>query len=124
MKLLTTTVNGVKTVRKGSPVIVAIIDSGVDIEHEDLDGVIWTNEDEIPNNGIDDDKNGYIDDVHGWNFLGDIVDENLEYERIVRDKAKLPADIVAKAQKEYDEKVAEASQTKMVYEQILQQINR
>lgn len=123
-EILTTTVNGVKTVRKGSPVIVAIIDSGVDIEHEDLDGVIWTNEDEIPNNGIDDDKNGYIDDVHGWNFLGDIVEENLEYERIVRDKAKLPADVVAKAQKEYDEKVAEASQTKMVYEQILQQITQ
>ncbi|KQC32335.1 peptidase S8 [Nonlabens sp. YIK11] len=123
-ELLTTTVNGKTVVRKGEPVIVAIIDSGVDIEHEDLDGVIWTNEDEIPGNGIDDDKNGYVDDIHGWNFLGDIVDENLEYERIVRDKAKLPADIVAKAQAEYDEKVAEASQTKMVYEQILQQINQ
>lgn len=123
-ELLTTTVNGKKVIRKGEPVIVAIIDSGVDIDHEDLDGVIWTNEDEIPGNGKDDDNNGYIDDVHGWNFLGDIVDENLEYERIVRDKAKLPADVVAKAQKEYDEKVAEASQTKMVYEQILQQINQ
>jgi len=123
-ELLTTTVNGKKTVRKGEPVIVAIIDSGVDIEHEDLDGVIWTNEDEIPGNGKDDDNNGYIDDIHGWNFLGDIVDENLEYERIVRDKAKLPADIVAKAQKEYDEKLAEASQTKMVYDQILQQVNQ
>ncbi|SCY34079.1 Subtilase family protein [Nonlabens sp. Hel1_33_55] len=123
-ELLTTMVNGKETVRKGEPVIVAIIDSGVDIDHEDLDGVIWTNEDEIPGNGIDDDNNGYIDDIHGWNFLGDIVDENLEYERIVRDKAKLPADVVAKAQKEYDEKVAEAGQTKMVYEQILQQINQ
>ncbi len=123
-ELLTTTVNGKKVVRMGEPVIVAIIDSGVDIEHEDLDGVIWTNEDEIPGNGIDDDKNGYIDDVHGWNFLGDIVDENLEYERIVRDKDKLPADIVAKAQKEYNEKVEEASQTKMRYEQILQQVNQ
>ena len=47
------------------PVVVAIIDSGVDIEHEDLKDVIWTNEDEIPNNGKDDDMNGYIDDVHG-----------------------------------------------------------
>ena len=124
-ELLTiTSANGTKTIRKGEPVIVAIIDSGVDIEHEDLDGVIWTNEDEIPGNGIDDDKNGYVDDIHGWNFLGDIVEENLEYERIVRDKARLPADVVAKAQKEYDEKVAEASQTKQVYEQILQQINQ
>ena len=51
-------------------VVVAVIDSGVDIEHEDLQGKIWINEDEIPNNGIDDDKNGYIDDVYGWNFIG------------------------------------------------------
>ncbi len=123
-ELLTTTVNGVEVVRKGEPVIVAIIDSGVDIDHEDLDDVLWTNEDEIPDNGIDDDNNGYIDDIHGWNFLGDIVDENLEYERIVRDKDRLPADLVAKAQKEYDEKVAEAQQTKTVYERILQQINQ
>lgn len=51
-------------------VLVAVIDSGIDIEHEDLKDIIWTNEDEIPGNGIDDDKNGYIDDVHGWNFIG------------------------------------------------------
>jgi cell wall-associated protease len=51
-------------------VLVAVIDSGVDIEHEDLKDVIWTNEDEIPNNNIDDDKNGYVDDIHGWNFIG------------------------------------------------------
>jgi subtilisin family serine protease len=51
-------------------IIVAIIDSGIDIDHEDLKNVIWTNEKEIPNNGIDDDHNGYTDDVHGWNFIG------------------------------------------------------
>ena len=51
-------------------VIVAVVDSGVDIDHEDLKSIIWINEDEIPNNGIDDDKNGYIDDVNGWNFIG------------------------------------------------------
>lgn len=56
--------------KTGKKVIVAVIDSGIDIEHEDLKGVIWTNPNEIPNNGIDDDNNGYIDDVHGWNFLG------------------------------------------------------
>lgn len=56
--------------KPSKPVIVAIVDSGVDIEHEDLRDNIWTNEDEIPNNGIDDDKNGYVDDVHGWNFIG------------------------------------------------------
>ncbi|RNC85473.1 MAG: peptidase S8 [Balneola sp.] len=51
-------------------VIVAIIDSGTDVEHEDLAENVWVNEDEIPGNGIDDDGNGYIDDIHGWNFIG------------------------------------------------------
>ncbi len=51
-------------------VIVAVIDSGIDIEHEDLKDNIWVNPGEIPNNGKDDDNNGYIDDVHGWNFIG------------------------------------------------------
>ena len=69
---------------KGVNVIVAVIDSGIDIEHEDLKNVIWVNKDEIPGNGIDDDKNGFIDDIHGWNFLGDIVAENLEFTRIVK----------------------------------------
>ncbi|MGE3609004.1 MAG: S8 family serine peptidase [Bacteriovoracaceae bacterium] len=58
----------------GTPVkedfIVAVIDSGVDVNHEDLQGKIWINSDEIANNGIDDDNNGYIDDVFGWNFIG------------------------------------------------------
>ena len=51
-------------------VIVAVIDSGIDTAHEDLKPVLWKNKKEIPGNGIDDDKNGYIDDVHGWNFIG------------------------------------------------------
>jgi len=51
-------------------ILVAVIDSGIDIDHEDLKGQIWTNPGEIPDNGIDDDKNGYVDDVHGWNFIG------------------------------------------------------
>lgn len=51
-------------------IIVAVIDSGVDVNHEDLQGKIWINTNEIPNNGIDDDKNGYTDDVFGWNFIG------------------------------------------------------
>jgi cell wall-associated protease len=61
------------TLLKGKPsrpVLVAVIDSGIDIDHEDLKDVLWTNEDEIPGNGIDDDKNGYVDDIHGWNFIG------------------------------------------------------
>ena len=70
--------------KKGVKVIVGIVDSGVDIDHEDLQGVIWTNKKEIAGNGIDDDKNGYIDDIHGWNFLGDDVKETLEMTRIVK----------------------------------------
>ena len=68
----------------GTTVIVAVIDSGIDIEHEDLKNVMWVNPKEIAGNNIDDDKNGYVDDIHGWNFLGDIVKENMEYVRIVR----------------------------------------
>lgn len=51
-------------------VLVAVIDSGIDTDHEDLKDIIWVNEDEIAGNGIDDDKNGYVDDIHGWNFIG------------------------------------------------------
>lgn len=63
-------------------VIVAVIDSGIDIEHEDLQGKIWVNKDEIPGNGIDDDGNGYIDDIHGWNFLGNSEGENQDAARL------------------------------------------
>lgn len=59
--------------RKSTPIIVAVIDNGFDIGHEDLKNIIWTNTKEIPGNGIDDDHNGYIDDVHGWNFRSDEV---------------------------------------------------
>lgn len=83
-------VNGVSTEKayeylKGKPskkVLVAVIDSGIDIEHEDLKDVVWTNTDEIPGNGIDDDNNGYIDDVHGWNFLGGKDGRNVDKETL------------------------------------------
>lgn len=111
---------------KGKTVIVAVLDSGIDIEHEDLEGVIWTNIDEIPDTGKDDDGNGFIDDIHGWNFLGDVVEENLEFTRIVRDykdqfEGKYASDIAeenldnfklyraAKAEFEKEKKEAETS---------------
>ncbi len=56
--------------RKSETVIVAVIDGGVDPQHEDLKDIMWINPGEIAGNGIDDDKNGYIDDIYGWNFIG------------------------------------------------------
>lgn len=105
---------------KGQTVIVAVIDSGIDIEHEDLDAVIWTNTKEIPNNNIDDDKNGYVDDIHGWNFLGDAYDEQLEFVRLLASgKTSDPryAEAKAKQEKEY----GEALETKNNIENLLQQ---
>src|SRR5712675_1479696 len=55
---------------KSKTVLVAVIDSGVDTLQEDLKSILWVNPKEIPGNGIDDDHNGYIDDIHGWNFIG------------------------------------------------------
>jgi len=108
--------------KKGKTVVVGVIDSGVDTEHEDLKNVLWTNKKEVANNGKDDDKNGYIDDVHGWNFLGDINDENLEFVRILRDKSLADAATIATAQKEYDTQYQQAVGSKAQYEQILQQV--
>lgn len=63
--------------KTSTPVIVGVIDSGIDTLHEDLRDVLWRNPKEIPGNGIDDDNNGYIDDVYGWNFLGNKKGENV-----------------------------------------------
>ncbi len=93
--------------RKAKKVIVGVIDSGVDIEHPDLKDVIWTNDKEIAGNGKDDDKNGYIDDIHGWNFLGDIAHENLEFVRIVK-KGDDGSETYKKAKAEYDQKYGDA----------------
>tara|TARA_R110002012_G_scaffold6531_2_gene30713 strand:- start:29439 stop:31151 length:1713 start_codon:yes stop_codon:yes gene_type:complete len=123
--------------KSGQQVIVAVIDSGIDINHEDLKGRIWTNPKEIAGNGKDDDNNGYIDDIHGWNFLGDVGAEQLEFVRIIKrfesefagkTLATIPAsqkDIFLQYQKakaEYDEKVAGAQRQKTQYEQIASQL--
>jgi len=108
--------------KRGQTVIVAVIDSGIDIEHEDLDGVLWTNRKEIAGNGKDDDNNGYIDDIHGWNFLGDAYDEQLEFVRLVASgNTSDPRFNEAKA--ELDKKHKEALAGKERYDQIYQQIS-
>ncbi len=79
---------GFLTGKPATEVIVGVIDSGVDIEHEDLKSKIWVNSGEIPGNGLDDDKNGFIDDVNGWDFIGgadgtDVAQEQLESVRLL-----------------------------------------
>lgn len=122
---------------KGQTVIVAVIDSGVDIEHEDLKSVVWVNRKETPNNGRDDDNNGYVDDVHGWNFLGDAVQENMEFTRIVRrlgpkyqgkttatvnaaDRAEF--EMYQRAKAEFDKEFKETSESLLQYNQIKTQL--
>ena len=66
--------------RQSQPVVVAVIDSGIDTTHEDLRSRLWYNSKELPSNGIDEDGNGYADDKHGWNFLGSKDGRNVEKE--------------------------------------------
>jgi subtilisin family serine protease len=115
--------------RKSETVVVAIIDSGIDIEHEDLKGKIWTNTDEIPGNGKDDDNNGYIDDVHGWNFLGNSNGENANSMRLERTRilAKLSVksenEQLSKEEADLLEKVkAEVAEERGTYEGYLGQM--
>jgi subtilisin family serine protease len=107
--------------RKGKTVIVAVIDSGTDIDHEDLNDVLWTNKKEVPNNGKDDDNNGYIDDIHGWNFLGDGYDEQLEYVRLLAAGDK-SAPRYAEAEALYNTEYQKYLGYKTNYEQTLQLI--
>lgn len=97
--------------KKGVKVIVGIVDSGVDIDHEDLKPIVWTNKKEIEGNGIDDDKNGFVDDIHGWNFLGDAVHETLEMTRIVK-KGDDGSATYKKALAAYEEKYGKALKDK------------
>ncbi|MEM9078204.1 MAG: S8 family peptidase [Bacteroidota bacterium] len=105
--------------KRGKKVVVAVVDSGIDLNHEDLDDVLWTNTDEKPNNGKDDDGNGYVDDIHGYNFLGESYNEQLEYARMLRLNVG-DASARAKARLLLDKEYPEAVQNKQQYEQILQ----
>lgn len=123
--------------RKTTTVIVAVIDSGIDVEHEDLKGKIWVNTKEIANNGIDDDKNGYIDDIHGWNFLGNAAGQNqndacLEKTRIYKKlmgkyETMDPNDVSSADTEEYElyKKVRkEVREEREQYEQTLEQMEQ
>lgn len=125
-----------KKLRRRTPdtVIVAIIDSGIDIEHEDLQGKIWVNKDEIPNNGKDDDNNGYIDDIHGWNFLGNKDGENQDAARLnvtriyaqlkPKFEGKEESDISNEERKEYElylETKEEVESNREKYKQAIEQ---
>jgi cell wall-associated protease len=111
-------VNGVSTEKtyeellkgkKSTTIIVGVLDSGVDYKHEDLKDVMWTNPGEIPGNNIDDDKNGYVDDIHGWNFMGNkdgtnVAKDNLELTRVYKTlkakyDGKTEASLTTKAEK-------------------------
>lgn len=124
--------------RQSSKVVVGVIDSGIDIYHEDLQGKIWVNKGEIAGNGKDDDGNGFIDDINGWDFIGaangeDIKDEQLEVTRMVRKykamfgenpkkrlikKYKAEYNDYQTYQKEIDEKVKEANKYLPMYKEL------
>lgn len=125
--------------RTPQPVVVAIIDSGTEVSHPDLDGNIWVNTDEIAGNGVDDDRNGYVDDIHGWSFIsgpgGDVVHDNLEFTRLYAALYKLfngkTEEQVSKSERadfrryismkaDYENRLAEAEQQREEYNQIVQ----
>ena len=125
---------------KPTPVIVGVLDSGVEVGHPGLIKNMWTNPNEVPNNGKDDDGNGYVDDVHGWNFIGgkngDITDDNLEVTRVVKkyqpifegedsaknkaNQAKMPEDFAMymKSKEIFTKKGVEAKQGYETYKKI------
>jgi subtilisin family serine protease len=124
--------------KKTKPVVVAIIDGGTDVNHEDLKDKLWVNTKEIAGNGKDDDKNGFIDDINGWDFLGgkdgtDVNHEQLEMTRVLKQlkekfgdkpskklisKNKADYELLQTLQKEYDEKKAENEQYAPIYKQL------
>lgn len=107
--------------KKGQKVIVAVLDSGMDLKHEDLDDVLWINKGERVGDGKDNDNNGYVDDIHGYNFLGESYNEQLEFARILR-LGLGDASMQAKAKAKLDEDYPKAVANKQQYEQILQAV--
>lgn len=125
---------------KPKPVIVGVLDSGVDVEHPGLIKNMWRNVNEIPGNGLDDDGNGYVDDIYGWNFSGgknrDIDVDNMEVTRVVKkyqsifegpnsvenkaNQAKMPADfdMYMRSKEIFTKKSVEAKQNYETYKRI------
>ena len=125
---------------KPKSVVVGVIDSGVEVDHPGLVKNMWKNPNEVPNNGKDDDGNGYIDDVYGWNFIGgkggDVDVDNLEVTRVVKkyqsifegtnsannkaNQAKMPEEFAMymKAKENFTKKSAEAKQNYELYKKI------
>ncbi|MCC9042169.1 S8 family peptidase [Myroides sp. M-43] len=95
-----------------SKVIVGVVDSGIEIDHDDLKTQVWTNPKEIIGNGIDDDNNGYIDDIHGWNFLGKSVHENMELVRVIR-RGDDGSEQYKRALEQLDKEVGEVVESKL-----------
>ena len=120
--------------KKGTTIILGVIDSGIDREHEDLKDNVWTNTDEIVGNGKDDDQNGYIDDIHGWNFLGgegQSTPEQLEVTRLykmlrakydgkTRDDMSVSEmdgfNYYQKVKKDYEKRILEANENYELYQ--------
>jgi len=125
---------------KPKTVVVGVLDSGVQVDHPGLVKNVWANPNEVPNNGKDDDGNGYIDDIHGWNFIGgknaDIDIDNMEVTRVVKkykplfegddsaknkeNQAKMPEDFAMymKAKELFTKKSVEARQSVQMYTMI------
>ncbi|MCG2612223.1 S8 family serine peptidase [Flavobacterium sp. SM15] len=111
-------------------ITVAILDSQLDINHEDLKSQIWINKGEIPDNGIDDDQNGYVDDVNGWSFLGgkngqNLIWSNFDYIRLIRkSKEKFELDTLnsPKDFKEYKRAIAFFKKEKNYYQNYLKSL--
>lgn len=125
---------------KPKTVVVGVLDSGVEVDHPGLINNMWKNPNEVPSNGIDDDGNGYIDDVHGWNFMGskkgDIDVDNMEVTRVVKqykplfegpdstenkaNQAKMPEEfeMYMKSKEIFNKKLMEAQQGNQLYTKI------
>lgn len=106
--------------KEGKQVIVALIDSSIDLGHPDLKDVFYINKDEIPNNGIDDDGNGYIDDINGWNYLGyetdqmvtegvyshiSIIQQHEDYKNKVYNAPKVDTTLLSRAKNKYENQI-------------------